>query len=136
MDHLVPVATFDACVHGLHDPKVAYAFARQEHTGATAAPHSASFFLTRALFWTSGGYDETLSGHYGTDGEFRRRLAQVAPIVVLHAPLIRYEYVDDASTTRYLRKQPEDAAVRHLIAARRPGWTPKVLSFPYTEVAC
>jgi len=136
MDHTIPGPTLTAIVYGQHDPATIYAFARREHTGAAIAPHSASFLLTRDLFWTIGGYDETLSGYYGTDGDFRRRAAAHAPIVVqTNATLVRHEFVGDASTTRYLRKQPEDAVVRTLIAQRRSGWRPKTLSFPYHEVA-
>lgn len=136
IDHMVPADTLAACVYGLHHPGAVYAFSRREHTGAEVHPHSASFFMTRETFWKIGGYDETLSGHYGTDGEFRRRVAAVAKMAVMTEPLIRYEYVDDSSTTRYLRKQPQDAAVKKLVAARKPGWHPKVLSFEYAEVAC
>jgi hypothetical protein len=135
MDHVVPAETLRSLVWGQHDPAVVYAFSRREHTGAAIAPHSASFFLTRRLFWTIGGYDETLSGHYGTDGEFRRRVREYAPIQVLSDALVRHEYVGDSSTSRYRRKDPQDAvAVKRLIAARGAGWRPKVLSFPYVEV--
>lgn len=135
MDHVVPAETARALVHGQHDPSTIYAFTRQEHTGGPVQPHSASFFLTKALFWQIGGYDETLSGRYGTDGDFRKRAFQVAPCEVLTERLIRHEYVDDSSTTQYARKRPEDAtAVQRLIAERRPGWRPRVLSFPFREV--
>lgn len=134
MDHMIPADTLRAVVYGQHDPKAIYAFSRREHTGAEVPPHSASFLMTKALFWQIGGYDETLSGHYGTDGDWRARMARHAPIRVLTDPLIRHEYVEDSSTQRYLRKQPEDAKVRALVARRRPGWRPKVLSFPYHEV--
>lgn len=134
MDHVAPEATLRAIVDGAHDPSVIYAFSRVEHTGAPANPHSASFLLTKAMFWKVGGYDEALSGHYGTDGDWRRRCAAVAPLQVLTDVLVRHEFVQDSSTTRYLRKQPEDAAVRGLIAARGPRWVPRVLSFPYHEV--
>lgn len=134
MDHVVPLETLDAVIHGQHRPGTIYAFSRREHTGAAVSPHSASFLMTRALFWQIGGYDETLSGYYGTDGDYRRRAARHAPLQLLPDVLIRHEYVEDASTTRYRRKQPEDAAVKRLVALRRPGWTPKVLSFPYHEV--
>lgn len=135
LDHVVPRETWDAVIFGQHDPGVVYAFQRREHTGDPIAPHSASFLMTRALFWTIGGYDETLSGFYGTDGDWRRRVAAVAPIVLLSESLIRHEYVDDSSVRTYQRKQPEDAAVRQIVARRRPGWRPKTLSFPYHEVA-
>lgn len=134
MDHVLPADTLRAVVEGAHDSSVVYVFSRREHTGESIGPHSASFLMTRDLFWTIGGYDETLSGHYGTDGDFRRRLIRHAQMMVLREALVRHEYVGDSSTTRYLRKQPEDAAVSRLIAKRSAGWRPKVLSFPYTEV--
>lgn len=135
MDHMVPATTVHSLIYGVHDPTRVYAFSRVEHTGQKAAPHSASFLMTRAMFWKIGGYDERLSGHYGTDGEYRRRVAQIAPMLVLTDTLMRHEYQGDSSTTRYLRKQPEDAAVKGLIAARGRDWKPKVLSFPAHEVA-
>jgi len=134
MDHLVPSTTMHVAVFARLDPAVVYAFQRREHTGERIAPHSASFLMTKSLYWKIGGYDEALSGHYGTDGEYRRRLAQQAEIQILPVPLMRHEYVGDSSTTRYQRKQPEDAAVRRLVASRPPTWTPTVLSFPYHEV--
>lgn len=136
MDHVVPEVTLRAMVYGGFDPRLAYAFLRLEHTGQAAQPHSASLFLTRATFWRTGGYDEALSGYYGTDGEFRRRLMKTtSSFFILAQPLIRHEFVGDSSTSRYLRKQPEDLAVQRLIAQRPAHWRPKTLSFPYHEVA-
>ena len=135
MDHVTPQTTAEALVYGAHDPKVIYGYSRVEHTGQALAPHPNSWLMTRAMFWRVGGYDETLSGYYGTDGDYRRRCAEVAPMQILTDRLIRHEYQGDSSTTHYLRKQPEDAAVRKLIAARsKTRWRPKVLSFDYAEV--
>lgn len=133
MDHVCPQTTAEALVSGAHDPGTIYGFSRIESTGTPIAPHPNSWFLTREMFWTAGGYDETLSGYYGTDGEWRRRLAHTAPMAILEDRLIRHEFEGDASTRRYARKQPEDAMVRRLIAARRPGWFPRTLLFPYRE---
>jgi glycosyltransferase involved in cell wall biosynthesis len=134
IDHIIPETTFRRVVYGQHEPDVIYAFSRAEHTGEPINPHSASFLMTRKTFWKVGGYDEALSGHYGTDGDFRRRCAAVAPFEILSDRLIRHEYQGDSSTARYQRKQPEDAAVRGIVASRGKGWRPKVLSFPYEEV--
>ena len=135
MDHVIPEATIHGCIFGNHDPGVIYRFMRREHTGEVIHPHPNSWFMTTDMFWRIGGYDEALSGHYGTDGEFRRRCVVTAPIRILTDDLVRYEQCGDASTTRYLRKQPEDARVRDLIAARGRDWRPKTLSFPFHEVA-
>lgn len=135
IDHVLPETTATSLVFGRHDPGTIYGLSRIEHDGTPLAAHPNSWMITRAMFWTVGGYDEALSGHYGTDGEWRRRLAATAPLQILTDRLVRHEHVGDSSTTRYLRKQPEDAAVRGIIAARGKGWRPKTLSFPYHEVA-
>lgn len=134
MDHVVPAETLRSVMYGDHDADVIYGFSRREHTGASVHPHPNSWLMTREMFWKVGGYDEALSGLYGTDGDMRRRMAKVAPIHILTDVLIRHEYQGDSSTTRYQRKQPEDAAVQKIIAARGPNWKPKTLSFPYAEV--
>jgi hypothetical protein len=134
MDHVVPNETLHAMVFGAHDPSIVYAFHRSEHTGVVANPHSASFFMTREMFWRIGGYDEALSGPYGTDGVYRRELAKHARITLMSHQLIRHEYQGDSSTTEYLRKQPQDAAVKALVAKRGKGCKSRVLSFPYHEV--
>lgn len=134
MDHVLPESTLDALVYGQHDARTIYGFSRMESTGEVKAPHPNSWFMTRSMFWNVGGYDETLSGHYGTDGSWRRRLAKTAPMAILADRLIRHEYVTDSSTTTYKRKQPVDAAVKTLDKSGQKGFTPKVLSFPYHQV--
>lgn len=136
LDHVVPEGTASAIIHGKHNPNLIYAFSRREHTGEAITPHSASFLMTRDMFWRIGGYDENLSGHYGSDGDYRRRAAKTAPFQVLTDELVRWEYYGDSSTTRYARKLPADAlAVKRIVSSRPAWWTPKTLSFPYTEVS-
>jgi hypothetical protein len=108
-----------------------YRFSR---TGVKTHPHPNSWLYTRKMYWRVGGYDEALSGHYGTDAEYRRRCAATAPINILVEPLELHEHESDASTIHYLRKQPEDAAAKQMIRARGPNWKPRLLSFPYHEV--
>lgn len=134
MDHVVPSETLDSLVHDLHDPQRIYRLSRIEYSGATIHSHPNSMFMTREMFWKAGGYDEALSGFYGTDGDWRRRCAATATVETLPDVLIRHEHVQDSSTTRYLRKQPEDAGKKAIIAKRQKGWRPRVLSFPYQEV--
>ena len=134
MDHVVPQSTAEAVIYGYHEPDVIYGFSRREYTGVTVQPHPNSWLMTRQMFWTVGGYDERLSGFYGTDGSWRRRMAAVAPIHILSDRLIRHEYQQDSSTTAYLRKQPQDAAVKKLLASFPKGSKPTHLTFPYEEV--
>jgi hypothetical protein len=134
MDHVLTEPCLDALIYGQHDDRVIYGFSRVESTGEKLGPHPNSWFMTRSMFWNVGGYDETLSGHYGTDGSWRRRLAKTAPMQILADRLVRHEYVTDSSTTTYKRKQPVDAAVKRLDRSMKPGFAPKVLSFPYHEV--
>lgn len=135
MDHLVPEDTMRAAMSAdLHDDHI-YRFSRTERGAHEIHPHPNSWLMTRDMFWKVGGYDEACSGYYGTDGDYRRRCAATAPILILAEPLDRHEHDGDSSTTHYKRKQPEDARVKEMIRARGPGWKPKALSFPYREVA-
>lgn len=134
MDHVVNQYVATSLMLGRHMPGTIYRFSRREHTGAQIHPHPNSMFMTRAMFWKVGGYDEALSGHYGTDGDWRRRCAATAPIRLLPEALIRHEYQGDSSTTRYKRKQPEDAKKKAIIARRTKNWRPLAMSFPHHEV--
>ena len=135
MDHVIPQSTAESVVYGEHDAGTIYGFSRKEYTGETVPPHPNSWLMTQEMFWKVGGYDERMSGFYGTDGLWRRRMAATAPLRILTDRLIRHEYQADASTTHYLRKQPEDAKLRKLIASFPKGSKPTHLTFPYHEVA-
>jgi hypothetical protein len=134
MDHIVPEQTLRAVIFGKLRDSTIYRFLRREFTGESIHPHPNSMLMQAKTFWHVGGYDEALSGFYGTDGDWRRRCAAAAKVFTLPCALERHEYVDDSSTTDYQRKQPEDAGKKAIIARRGPGWRPKVLSFPYEEV--
>jgi hypothetical protein len=134
MDHVIPQDTFDRLLYRWYNENIIYRFSRREHTGQLIHPHPNSMFMTKSMFWKIGGYDEALSGHYGTDGDWRRRCAATASVRTLPHELIRHEYQQDSSTTSYLRKQPEDAGKKAIIAKRGPSWKPRTLSFPYHKV--
>lgn len=131
MDHVVPPETAEALVFGVHRPDTVYAFNRREHTGAPIAPHSASFFLTRRLFWTIGGYDERGCGYYGNDGVMRRRIAATTKMALLPEMLERHEFVGDSSTTAYERGE-RDGGLKRKQALATGSF--KVLTYPYDEV--
>jgi hypothetical protein len=135
MDHVVPEETLRAVIFAsnLTDTAI-YRFCRREASGLSIHPHPNSMLMTQQTFWHVGGYDEELSGHYGTDGDWRRRCAAAARVHTLPCQLERHEFCEDSSTTRYLRKQPVDAGKKAIIAKRGKGWRPRVLSFPYHEV--
>lgn len=133
IDHVFPLDTLVSLVWGMHKSNHIYRFQRTEK-GKFIHPHPNSWFMTKEMFWEFGGYDEALSGYYGTDGEARRRWAKTAPVLTLAEALEREEYDVDSSTTAYGRKEAIDQKAQELIKARGKDWKPKVLSFPYHEV--
>jgi hypothetical protein len=150
MDHIVGPGTMEMLVHGKHHRGIIYRFSRRDRKWVgtndsrrewlgdweeTAIhPHPNSWFMTREMFWRVGGYDERMSGYYGSDSYYRRRCAATAPIRIMsNVALVRQEHDGDSSTLRYKRKQPEDAQLRPLVRGFKPGSKPLTLSFPYHE---
>lgn len=134
MDHHTPETTLRSLVTATHDANTVYRLSRLENTRQPIHPHPNSWFMTREMFWKIGGFNEAASGFYGTDGDYRRRVAKRATVVMLDEHLIRREKMGDASTRRYKRKQPEDVEGKRILRqwGDRP---PRVLSFPHHEVA-
>lgn len=127
IDHVIPRATLERLTGDRMSDRVAYRFSRVTATGvwpydvATLPPykpHNDTWFLQRSLFFDPrvGGYDERLSGCYGTSGEFSDRVKHAAnATVILSDIIIRYprEIIADASThpSVYTRKNdPENDA--------------------------
>lgn len=114
MDHVVLPETFEYLLNTELNKKTAYRFSRVDAPNKYPyKPHPNSWFMTKELFDYIGGYDERLSGWYGTDGDFLDRVQAAAPIIQLDVPLMRYprEIVADASTTSLTRKTDQDAAM-------------------------
>lgn len=143
IDHELPEATARRIIFRKLDANNVYRFNRVTAPKMTPYKiHPNTWLMTKAMFDKIGGYDEVFSGAYGSDGEFRDRVNEVATeVIILPEIVIRIprEVVPDASTTRYLRKQPEDGdmvrAARAKIAARKPGEGPIRLSFPFRRIA-
>lgn len=138
IDHVVPAATWQRLMFGKLDKKVVYRFGRVSAPGMEPYKHHPnSWAVTSKLFWQSGGYDESLAGYYGTDGDFGRRLVRQGVLAQLPEFLIRYprEVIPDASTTTLERKNPDDKEKIYKITKNRPAdWSPKILSFPFEKV--
>lgn len=159
IDHVIPPSTMGTILNMKLDPFSAYQFERVTATKTWPyermectdyKPHNDSFLLTRGLFFDHrvSGYDERLSGCYGTSGEFRDRLKNASKKhlqgkdELLPCPIVRYprEIIADASThpSVYTRKgDPEnDAELSRLKAERNKeiGWRPLHGLIPYDEV--
>jgi hypothetical protein len=144
MDHIVSMPAWKRVLEEkLHKENV-YRFSRttlEPNLKETPyKPHPNSWLMTRRMYDQIGGYDERFAGHYGTDAEFRDRVARTAAIVMLDEHLIRVprETIPDASTTTYVRKgAPEDAGAIQRIKAERAleeNWRPRRLSFAHRKI--
>jgi hypothetical protein len=139
MDHMVPEATWQYVQTFEPNPMTTYKFSRVSAPLLEPyKPHPNSYFISKRIWDLVGGYDERFAGFYGTDGDFRDRLNQVSKVEQIKQHLIRVprDYIHDASTTRYARKTPADAAIRDIKGqrARIAGWRPVTLSFPFERV--
>lgn len=143
IDHVVPTSTLARLLDGPLSPTDAYRFRRvtavrpwpyQVDECPIYKPHNDSWLLAKTLFFDDrvGGYDERLSGCYGTSGEFRDRVMAAAPHVLLPEVLVRYprEVIADASTSPlvYTRKgdpiNDDDLSRRKTARALIPNWKP------------
>lgn len=144
MDHAVDADVIKKLYKRLSslDETYIYLFERRDAPDLTFyKPHNDSFFMTKELFWRTGGYDEDLSGFYGTSGDYRRRAFKTAKLSFRFTDLylIRYprEIISDASTTDFTRKDPEQKErLRSVIKEKSDNDQPiKVLSFPYERLS-
>lgn len=147
MDHMIPYDTLRHLITFSANPNLAYKFDRKDayicdYDGSmqlnAVKSHPNTWFMTKAMFERVGGYDERWSGFYGSDGEFRDRVMRVAdgvPTISHHVIRVENHVISDSETTRYGRKEPQDAAhkkrVRAMIA-KDP--TPIRLTFPWSRI--
>jgi hypothetical protein len=151
MDHVLPAATADFILGVKLDPRKVYRFSRVDAPRplpyaidecAPYKPHPNTWLMTRATFDQIGGYDERLSGCYGTDGEFRDRVHRAARSVELRPEvMVRYprEIIADASTVGFTRKDDpvndQDLRDRRDARDKTKGWRPLRLLQPWREIA-
>ena len=155
IDHALPTATLERLVEGALDPNDVYRFRRVTAPRVwpyaleecdSYKPHNDSWLLTRDLFFSPnvGGYDERLSGCYGTSGEFKDRVVAAARAhIMLPEVLIRYprEVIPDASTLPSVFTRKNDATNDHDLQRRKearariPNWTPLHGLVPWEQLA-
>jgi len=127
MDHVVSPSVIAKIMkqEAYLEPRTVYQFGRVKAPDMSWYKfHNDSFFLTKELFWQSGGYDEDFSGLYGTSGMFRNRLFMVADRNKKwdDLPLILYgrEVQPDASTVGMARKEGRDPeAIRKMVHGKK-----------------
>jgi hypothetical protein len=154
IDHALPVETLRRLLDGDLNPKSAYRFSRVDAPRpwpyglsecSAYKPHNDTWLMTKSLFFSDGvfGYDERLSGCYGTSGEFKDRVYATADSVVrLPEVVIRYprEIIPDASThpSVYTRKgdpgNDRELENRKRKRAQIRDWKPLHGLTPYEEV--
>jgi len=102
-------------------------------------PHPNSYFMSKQFFWLVGGYDESYSGVYGTDGIWRRRCEAMGKRVMLDIPLIQYlpEQVPDCRSALPRKSDEQRANVLAVTRAKEVTGQAdviKTLTFPYERV--
>ena len=142
MDHVIPNEAWRRLMREkMHDLCV-YRLSRVTAPAMTPThPHPNTWAMTRHMFLNRiGGYDERFSGHYGTDGEFTRRVESWSKwVVILPEAAIVYppSVIPDASTTAYTRKEDFDRVNVKQIRRERESkgaWSPLRLTFPWIQL--
>ena len=138
IDHLVPESTIKAAFEINCKTFVVYKFQRINAPDYSPyKPHPNSWLMSAEFYRRIGGYDERFAGWYGSDGDFRDRVAKHAAIEEIQAPLIRVprEVIPDASTTTLTRKSEEHSRnIQRIKMERGVSYSPILLSFDYEEI--
>lgn len=146
IDHEIPKETWMHVVNAELIPHAVYRFSRMsapvppETENTTYKPHPNTWLVSRHQYENAGGYDERFAGYYGTDGDFRDRICEPGPVVMLDQVIVRVgrEVVPDASTTQFKRRSPlDDLNIRRIKLERNklPSWRPVRFRFPYERVS-
>ena len=139
IDHVVPESTLlELCE--IEDNRSVYTLARKAHFSDKVIPsHVNSYFLSKALYWDIGGYDEEFWGTYGSDRLFRTRVLKSANIKELphsRLELVTRGSIPDAKNTNLSRQPSLWRRLRSLLLRlfKKLGIrkSPVTLTNPYT----
>ena len=124
MDHLLPSHQVKNIIESKWDKNFVYKPLRKKVDGSPYKRHPNTYLITRDMYWTAGGYDETYSGYYGTDSTFRRQInrkAQLLETDLFHVVLYGRSDIPDASTNpeRYGRKGTKYHLVKNKTLRKR-----------------
>lgn len=133
IDHLVPVKSLTGMFGMPFKPMQTY-MPIQELTDGTSLErvHPNTWLIRVEDYWSMGGYDEDMVGHYGTDGNFSRlmRAHGIKQVTsdAWRTVVYRTEDIEDANTKDWGRKQTKWA-----LKYNKPLWK-KVQGPPYIPV--
>jgi len=141
IDHIVPQHTIQGLLE-VSSMDAVLTFPRKAHfSDAQKPPHVNSYFMSKEMFWSVGGYDEDYWGTYGSDWIFRRQLQRVHPIEVredLTLELVTQGSIADAKNKKFSRSPSLLRRLRGLTLrfAKALGLmpSPRVLVNPYQRV--
>jgi len=151
IDHIVVPAQLNALFDLSPDSANFYTFARRrirELQVADFKRHPNSWFLTKELYWKSGGFDEDFAGHYGSDSVFRTALRQAGKHVPMDIHLVVCDEQDlpDANTRDFgevekggIRKKSKyHSAGIPALAYKRRHWSiaENPVRFEWEKVPC
>jgi hypothetical protein len=110
-------------------------------SAAKVASHVNSYFLSKDLYWSIGGYDEDFWGMYGTDKLFRNRVLRTHDIILkkdLALELVTQGSIPDAKNKVFSRKPSMPRRLMGLslrfLKFLRIIKSPRVLVNPYAKV--
>lgn len=145
MDHMVDSVDIGDLFNFLNKKayeETVYLFKRVDAPNRTKfKSHDDSYLMTKEMYWKIGGYDEELSGNYGTSGRYRKRAFQISDHNKrLNIPLTRFpsEVIFDANTKDFVRKHKNNGKKIKAILRKKTeeGRLDEIrtLSFPYKEI--
>lgn len=146
MDHVVPKAEVEKMLHfARHEAREGEYYmpiSQIKLDGTVLGEHPNSYLFSVRDFWMVGGYDETFSGWYASDGNFRKNMRgwlKEIKTSAWHTVVYRKEDIFDACTHDFGRKDSQyyranNARLEEL--RRAPPYKPKnPLRFEWFEAA-